>query len=75
MLATNMIRKDLQSAKIYEVGIALSSLSCFVTPDLARDLVNDIVNLVSFRTIGEEIAFLAELKSAVREEEGGAAVV
>uniref|UniRef100_A0A914C768 AP-3 complex subunit delta n=3 Tax=Acrobeloides nanus TaxID=290746 RepID=A0A914C768_9BILA len=47
MLATNMIRKDLQSAKIYEVGIALSSLSCFVTSDLSRDLVNDVVNLLS----------------------------
>uniref|UniRef100_A0A0N4ZAI7 AP-3 complex subunit delta n=1 Tax=Parastrongyloides trichosuri TaxID=131310 RepID=A0A0N4ZAI7_PARTI len=47
MLATNMIRKDLQSSNMYHVGVALSGLSCFVTPDLARDLAADVVNLLS----------------------------
>lgn len=48
MLATNLVRKDLQSSSnIYDVGVALSGLACFVTTDLARDLVNDIVNLLS----------------------------
>uniref|UniRef100_A0A915E3E6 AP-3 complex subunit delta n=1 Tax=Ditylenchus dipsaci TaxID=166011 RepID=A0A915E3E6_9BILA len=47
MLTTNMIRKDLQSTNMYDVGVALSGLSCFATTDLARDLVNDVVNLLS----------------------------
>ncbi|KAL3112207.1 hypothetical protein niasHT_016980 [Heterodera trifolii] len=47
MLTTNLIRKDLQSSNIYDVGVALSGLSCFTTTDLARDLVNDVVNLLS----------------------------
>uniref|UniRef100_A0A914S6E7 Clathrin/coatomer adaptor adaptin-like N-terminal domain-containing protein n=1 Tax=Parascaris equorum TaxID=6256 RepID=A0A914S6E7_PAREQ len=46
MLTTNMIRKDLHSACMYDTGVALGALSCFVTTDLARDLANDIVNLV-----------------------------
>jgi AP-3 complex subunit delta-1 len=47
MLTTNMIRKDLQSSNMYDVGEALSGLACFSTSDLARDLVNDVVNLLS----------------------------
>uniref|UniRef100_A0A7E4V9H3 AP-3 complex subunit delta n=1 Tax=Panagrellus redivivus TaxID=6233 RepID=A0A7E4V9H3_PANRE len=47
MMTTNMIRKDLQSTNLYDVGTALSGLACFATPDLARDLVNDVVNLLS----------------------------
>ncbi|CAJ0608035.1 unnamed protein product [Cylicocyclus nassatus] len=47
MLTTNLIRKDLNSTNIYDSGVALGGLSCFVTPDLARDLASDIVNLLS----------------------------
>ncbi|CAL8088966.1 unnamed protein product [Orchesella dallaii] len=47
MLTTNMIRKDLSSQNQYEAGVALSALSCFVSPDLARDLSNDIMTLLS----------------------------
>ena len=32
---------------MYDAGIALTGFSCFVTPDLARDLANDVMNLVS----------------------------
>lgn len=46
MLATNLIRKDLHSAVMYETGTALGAFSCFVTLDLARDLSSDVVNLV-----------------------------
>jgi AP-3 complex subunit delta-1 len=46
MLTTNMIRKDLASQNMYEAGIALSGLSCFLTADLARDLANEIIALV-----------------------------
>uniref|UniRef100_A0A915LGC9 Clathrin/coatomer adaptor adaptin-like N-terminal domain-containing protein n=1 Tax=Meloidogyne javanica TaxID=6303 RepID=A0A915LGC9_MELJA len=45
MLTTNLIRKDLQSSNIYDVGVALSGLSCFVTTDLAQDLEKDVINL------------------------------
>ncbi|VDM38019.1 unnamed protein product [Toxocara canis] len=44
MLTTNMIRKDLHSASMYDTGVALGALSCFVTTDLARDLANDILS-------------------------------
>lgn len=47
MLTTNMIRKDLCSQNMYETGIALSGLSCFLTPDLARDLGNEIMSLMT----------------------------
>ncbi|TMS34312.1 hypothetical protein L596_001937 [Steinernema carpocapsae] len=47
MLTTNMIRKDLHSSNMYDVGVALGGLSCFVTTDLARDLANDVVNLLT----------------------------
>nr|XP_054321428.1 AP-3 complex subunit delta-1 isoform X1 [Pongo pygmaeus] len=45
MLTTNQIRKDLSSPSQYDTGVALTGLSCFVTPDLARDLANDIMTL------------------------------
>ncbi|CAH2004610.1 unnamed protein product [Acanthoscelides obtectus] len=47
MLTTNMIRKELNSQNQYEAGLALTSLSCFVSTDLARDLANDILTLLS----------------------------
>lgn len=47
MLTTNMIRKDLNSQNIYDAGAAMTGLSCFVTPDLARDLANDVMTLLS----------------------------
>lgn len=47
MLATNMIRKDLNSQNQYDAGVALSGLSCFISTDLSRDLANDIMTLVS----------------------------
>jgi len=46
MLTTNMIRKDLNSQNQYDAGVALSGLSCFISPDLSRDLANDIMTLV-----------------------------
>lgn len=47
MLTTNMIRKDLNSQSQYDAGLALSALSCFISPDLARDLANDIMTLLT----------------------------
>jgi AP-3 complex subunit delta-1 len=48
MLTTNMIRKDLGSNSMYDAGVALGGLACFLTADLARDLANDIMTLVCF---------------------------
>ncbi|XP_076811887.1 AP-3 complex subunit delta-1-like isoform X4 [Clavelina lepadiformis] len=47
MLTTNMIRKDLGSQNNFDAGIAINGLSCFMTTDLARDLANDILALMS----------------------------
>ncbi|XP_020292547.1 AP-3 complex subunit delta-1 isoform X2 [Pseudomyrmex gracilis] len=47
MLTTNMIRKDLNSQNQYDAGLALSGLSCFISSDLARDLVHDIMTLLT----------------------------
>ncbi|ELT88988.1 hypothetical protein CAPTEDRAFT_18044 [Capitella teleta] len=47
MLTTNMIRKDLGSNNMYDAGVALGGLSCFLTADLARDLANDIMTLMT----------------------------
>lgn len=50
MLTTNMIRKDLNSQNMYDSGTALTGLSCFISSDLARDLANDVMTLVSIIT-------------------------
>ncbi|KAF8571885.1 hypothetical protein P879_02108 [Paragonimus westermani] len=47
LLTPNLIRKDLCSANMYDAGIALSGLSCFMTSDLAMDLHNDILILTT----------------------------
>ncbi|GFS35853.1 AP-3 complex subunit delta-1 [Nephila pilipes] len=47
MLTTNMIRKDLNSQNMYDAGTSMSGFACFVTPDLARDLANDVMTLLS----------------------------
>lgn len=40
--------QDLCSMNMYDAGVSLSGFACFVTPDLARDLANDVMSLVSF---------------------------
>ena len=52
MLTTNMIRKDLSSHHQYDAGLTLNGLTCFMTPDLARDLANDVLTLVSIIVVG-----------------------
>jgi len=46
MLATNLIKKDMNSQNQYDAGAAMVGLSCFVSPDLARDLANDIMSMM-----------------------------
>lgn len=38
--------QDMSSQNMYDSGVALNGLACFITPDLARDLANDIMTLV-----------------------------
>lgn len=47
MLTTNMIRKDISSHNQYDSSLALNGLGCFMTPDLARDLANDVLVLMT----------------------------
>ena len=47
MLTTNLVRKDISSAHIYDSSLALNGLACFMTPDLARDLANDVLTLTA----------------------------
>ena len=43
--------QDLNSSSMYEAGLAMSGLSCFINADLARDLANDIMSLVRRKNI------------------------
>lgn len=43
ILATNQFKKDLNSHNHIEVGLALSGIATIVTPNLAKDIVDDIV--------------------------------
>ena len=47
MLTTNLIKKDILKGSEFEAGLALGGLSCFMTPDLALDLTDDIISLMS----------------------------
>ena len=42
-----VVPQDLCSMNMYDAGVSLSGFACFVTPDLARDLANDVMSLVS----------------------------
>lgn len=39
--------QDMNSQNQYDAGTAMVGLSCFISPDLARDLANDIMSMVS----------------------------
>jgi len=46
-LCTNLIKKDLQSSNQFEVGLALTCLANLCTPELAHDVVSDVVQLLN----------------------------
>ncbi|KAN0135622.1 Ap3d1 protein [Lactarius tabidus] len=46
MLTTNLLKKDLTSSP-NEIAVSLNGLSHTVSPDLARDLSNDVVTMLS----------------------------
>jgi AP-3 complex subunit delta len=47
MLTTNLFRKDFSSQSQFEIGVALNCLANIITPDLARDLVSEIVAMMN----------------------------
>ena len=50
MLATNLLKKDLKyggTNDMFKVGIALSGLSTIVTPDLSKDIVDDLIMMLN----------------------------
>ena len=47
LMTTNLFRKELVSGKYLEVGIALSSLSCIVTEDMADSLLSSVLGQVT----------------------------
>ena len=61
MLTTNLVKKDLGANSVYETGVALNGLSCFITPDLARDLANDILALVRLRINNITVLLIVKL--------------
>ncbi|KAG4305263.1 hypothetical protein PORY_001433 [Pneumocystis oryctolagi] len=42
MLCTNLIKKDLMSSNCIDIGITVNALSEIVTPELSRDLLQDL---------------------------------
>ncbi|KAJ1968790.1 AP-3 complex subunit delta [Dispira parvispora] len=46
MLCTNLFRKDLVAQPVPEIGLALDALAHMATPDLARDLCQDTLQLL-----------------------------
>jgi AP-3 complex subunit delta-1 len=47
MLTPNLLKKDLSNLNMYEASMALDALANFVTPELARDLANDVITLMT----------------------------
>ena len=43
----HFIFQDMCAQNQYDAGVAMNGLSVFITADLARDLANDVMNLVS----------------------------
>lgn len=46
-LLTALLKRDLTSANQYEAGLALYCIASICTPDLAKDLVSDVVQLLN----------------------------
>ncbi|ODV97512.1 hypothetical protein PACTADRAFT_47419 [Pachysolen tannophilus NRRL Y-2460] len=47
MLMTNLLKKDLNSSNYLEVGLAISCLSSIVTKELAQDVIDDLIKMLT----------------------------
>lgn len=69
-LMTALLKRDLGSSNQYEAGLALYCISTVCTPELAKDLVSDVVNLLSHpRTYVRKKAVLSLYKIFVQHPE------
>ena len=68
MLTTNLIKKDILKGSEFEAGLALGGLSCFMTPDLALDLTDDIISLMSSTRPYVRTSFLCESSNLIFEK-------
>lgn len=50
LLATNSLKKELQANDVYIVGLALGSCSSFISKDMARDLLQDVISVTASST-------------------------
>eukprot|EP00854_Cymbomonas_tetramitiformis_P026571 gene26571-32623_t len=70
VLIPNLLKKDLASSVVFEVGFALDCLANIITPDLARDLVSDVFSLLnSSRAYLRKKAVLVLYKAFLRYPE------
>lgn len=47
VLSTQLLKKEMQARSPYEIGMAVNTLSNIATPDLARDLLPDVMTMLS----------------------------
>ncbi|KAH3670522.1 hypothetical protein OGAPHI_001037 [Ogataea philodendri] len=47
MLMTNLLKKDVNSGNSVETGLAISGIASIVTPELAQDICEDMVRMLS----------------------------
>ncbi|KAJ1961413.1 AP-3 complex subunit delta [Dipsacomyces acuminosporus] len=71
MLATNLVRKDLASANTMEVSAALDGLAQIVTPELAQDLLDDVMAVLGHsRPYIRKKALVCAYKLVLKHPEG-----
>ncbi|KAG7845221.1 hypothetical protein KL941_003066 [Ogataea angusta] len=47
MLMTNLLKKDINSGNSVDTGVAISGIASIVTPELAQDICDDMVRMLS----------------------------
>ncbi|CAM9191853.1 unnamed protein product, partial [Chrysoparadoxa australica] len=47
LLCTNHLRKEISRPNMYDIGLAVNCLANIATPDMARDLLSEVVQLLS----------------------------
>jgi len=71
LLCTNLLKKELHSSEPYETAVALNCLANIATKELARDLIDDVVTLLSHsRPLIRKKAILTLYKLYVQHPQG-----
>ncbi|KAL0226879.1 hypothetical protein P9112_014203 [Eukaryota sp. TZLM1-RC] len=67
IMATNQFKKDLGHKDEHYIAAAINSLACVCTPELARDLVNDVVTMLnSSKTVVRRKSLLLAYRMLLR---------